>query len=169
MSASGSGRTCPRTVIAFGPSCQCSVRPLGVRRTGSSLDPTSASCIGAPGFTGSGVHSGQGSLPPRDGGGVLADQVGAVELGGPPPRLWEIVVAILLGVCHWHLQCPIVANLNVQGGALTKVSFMYTAMPKKKLTFFWQQHNPHFAKPVLYFLVYPLSFFFFKNENTPYF
>ena len=33
VSALGSGRVCPATVIAICPSCQCSVRPLGVRQT----------------------------------------------------------------------------------------------------------------------------------------
>ena len=69
VSALGSGRACPATVIAFCPSCQLVARPLSVRRTGVHPLPTSAGHISCPGSTGLGVHAGQGSLPVCLGGG----------------------------------------------------------------------------------------------------
>ena len=50
MSALGSGRACPATVIAFCPSCQRVARPLSVRRTGvhpSTLPPLATSAVWA--------------------------------------------------------------------------------------------------------------------------
>ena len=50
VSALGSGRACPATVIAFCPSCQLVVRPLGVRRTDvhpSTLPPLAALAVRA--------------------------------------------------------------------------------------------------------------------------
>ena len=50
VSALGSGRACPATVIAFCPSCQLVARPLSVRRTGvhpSTLPPLATLAVRA--------------------------------------------------------------------------------------------------------------------------
>ena len=50
VSALGSGRACPATVITLCPSCQLVARPLSVRRTGvhpSTLPPLAALAVRA--------------------------------------------------------------------------------------------------------------------------
>ena len=102
VSALGSGRACPATVIAFCPWCQFSALLLSVRRAGArplTLPPLATLALRALGLC---VHTGEGSLPP-----CVANLAGPIR-----PQLVGLV---------WGLRLK-----NPVGSGLVKVSLHTT-------------------------------------------